>query len=507
MEDWKTIRKRKSETDAEHRPPKPKVSKPEPDVIDLSSDESEIEITSEVDNAKNTKSTEKPICSSRNESNQPETGTESFIKYTKIDRLKSHQNSYSLKDILSIDKEQFIESVQFNYCHDIQWTLEQYPKETRSKPLLIVYGPSHQEPILKKMAKEYSNVTLCKAKLDIPYGTHHTKMMFLKYKHGMRVVVTTANLIEEDWELKTQGVWISELFPCLSSMESKPKITDSKTYFKSYLMMYLEHYHNPILNDWVKKIDDHDMHSANVFLVGSIPGRYPANKKLFGHLRLRKILSDHVEIKEEANNIISQFSSIGSLGPNENSWLCKELYGSFSCSRGLKSEQKLQPICIFPCVGDVRRSFEGYSAGTSIPYSIKTAAKQTYLNKFLYKWKADSNHRTRASPHIKSYARFSDNYEKMYWFLLTSSNLSKAAWGCYEKNESQLFIRSYELGVLFLPKFMTEDHQFFDTTDKNLKLPYDLPPVKYSENDKPWCYDVSYEQADSHGRVWNVGSR
>ena len=35
---------------------------------------------------------------------------------------------------------------------------------------------------------------------------------------------------------------------------------------------------------------------------------------------------------------------------------------------------------------------------------------------------------------------------------MDSANLSKAAWGCLEKNASQLMIRSYELGVLFLPQ-------------------------------------------------------
>ena len=34
---------------------------------------------------------------------------------------------------------------------------------------------------------------------------------------------------------------------------------------------------------------------------------------------------------------------------------------------------------------------------------------------------------------------------------VNSSNLSKAAWGALEKKGSQLKIRSYEIGVLFLP--------------------------------------------------------
>lgn len=32
-----------------------------------------------------------------------------------------------------------------------------------------------------------------------------------------------------------------------------------------------------------------------------------------------------------------------------------------------------------------------------------------------------------------------------------SANLSKAAWGALEKNSTQMMVRSYELGVLFLP--------------------------------------------------------
>jgi hypothetical protein len=35
------------------------------------------------------------------------------------------------------------------------------------------------------------------------------------------------------------------------------------------------------------------------------------------------------------------------------------------------------------------------------------------------------------------------------WFCLTSANLSKAAWGALQKNNSQLMIRSYEVCFFF----------------------------------------------------------
>ena len=66
-----------------------------------------------------------------------------------------------------------------------------------------------------------------------------------------------------------------------------------------------------------------------------------------------------------------------------------------------------------------------------------------------------------------------------------SANLSKAAWGAYDKYENKLFIRSYELGVLFLPKFYGDDADkcSFDLkTNSKFTLPYDLPPVKYDSN-------------------------
>lgn len=41
--------------------------------------------------------------------------------------------------------------------------------------------------------------------MDGMYGVHHTKMMLLTYKAGMRVVILTGNMIEHEWSKKTQG--------------------------------------------------------------------------------------------------------------------------------------------------------------------------------------------------------------------------------------------------------------------------------------------------------------
>lgn len=57
-------------------------------------------------------------------------------------------------------------------------------------------------------------------------------------------------------------------------------------------------------------------------------------------------------------------------------------------------------------------------------------------------------------PHIKTFVRYRG--QDVAWFLLTSSNLSKAAWGSLQRNDTQLMVRSYELGVLFLPSLVAK---------------------------------------------------
>ena len=59
------------------------------------------------------------------------------------------------------------------------------------------------------------------------------------------------------------------------------------------------------------------------------------------------------------------------------------------------------------------------------------------------------------------------------WFLLTSSNLSQAAWGVSEKSGSQLYIKSFEIGVLFLPSRIRTLKRVFSCTPSHPILGYD----------------------------------
>ncbi|XP_034274198.1 tyrosyl-DNA phosphodiesterase 1 [Pantherophis guttatus] len=437
---------------------------------------------------------------------------------TKVKGIKSKYNSGALhiKDILSPLFGTLVSSAQFNYCIDVEWLVQQYPKEFRDKPLLIVHGEKRESKAeLHEDAHPYKNVRLCQAKLDIAFGTHHTKMMLLNYEEGLRVVIHTSNLIDDDWYQKTQGIWLSPLYPRLppGSAESDG---ESHTNFKSDLISYLISYKSASLMEWVEIIKQHDLSETRVYLIGSTPGRYQGNaKENWGHLKLRKLLKEHARKIPDQDSwpIIGQFSSIGSMGVDQSKWLCSEFRESLgSLGSNLKTPPNEIPIhLIYPSVENVRQSLEGYPAGGSLPYSIQTAQKQPWLHSYFHKWSAETSGRSHAMPHIKTYMRVSLDFQKIAWFLVTSANLSKAAWGAFEKNGTQLMIRSYELGVLFLPSefglnteyFQVKENMFANTSVLSFPVPYDLPPEKYENKDRPWIWNIPYIKApDTHGNMW-----
>ncbi|XP_037688012.1 tyrosyl-DNA phosphodiesterase 1 [Choloepus didactylus] len=437
---------------------------------------------------------------------------------TRVSGIKPKYNSGALhiKDILSPLFGTLVSSAQFNYCFDVDWLIKQYPREFRNRPILLVHGDKWEAKAqLQAQAKPYENVSLCQAKLDIAFGTHHTKMMLLLYKEGLRVVIHTSNLIHEDWHQKTQGIWLSPLYPRIPP--GTHSSGESTTHFKADLISYLMAYNVPSLKEWIDIIHEHDLSETNVYLIGSTPGRFQGNQKdNWGHFRLRKLLKEYASSIPKADSwpVVGQFSSIGSMGADDSKWLCSEFKESLTTlgKDGKTLGKSAIPLhLIYPSVENVRTSLEGYPAGGSLPYSIQTAEKQNWLHSYFHKWSAETSGRSNAMPHIKTYMRPSPDFSKIAWFLVTSANLSKAAWGALEKNGAQLMIRSYELGVLFLPSTFGLDsfnvkQKFFKGSQEpvaSFPVPYDLPPELYGSKDRPWIWNIPYIKApDTHGNMW-----
>ncbi|KAM1213782.1 hypothetical protein PS2_005155 [Malus domestica] len=442
----------------------------------------------------------------------------------------------SIRDLIQGD---ILVAILSNYMVDIDWLIPACPSIAKVPHVLVIHGEGDGTLDYMKRKKP-ANWILHKPPLPISFGTHHSKAMILVYPRGVRIIVHTANYIHVDWNNKSQGLWMQD-FPW------KDQNNPSKGCgFEGDLIDYLNALKWPefsvnfpnlgsfkINPSFFKKFDYSD---AAVRLIASVPGYHTGNNmKKWGHMKLRTVLQECIFDKEFRKSPLAyQFSSLGSL---DEKWMAE--FAS-SMSSGLSEDRTPlgpgEPLIIWPTVEDVRCSLEGYAAGNAIPSPLKNVEKD-FLKKYWAKWRASHTGRCRAMPHIKTFTRY--NGQKLAWFLLTSANLSKAAWGALQKNNSQLMIRSYELGILFLPRktcsfgfsctsngvpskdksgrsetseasrttLVTLNWQGNRNTDSSsevikLPVPYELPPQPYTAEDVPWSWDRRYNKKDVYGQVW-----
>jgi tyrosyl-DNA phosphodiesterase-1 len=166
---------------------------------------------------------------------------------------------------------------------DSDWLLDQYPRQLQGQPLTIVMG-SLEGCLSGALHLLLSHIHMVHIPTP-PYGTHHTKMMLLFYKDGLKVVIHTANLIPRDWGLKTQGtgsgtrgqmwcvvccrprsrhgasavagVWESPLLPRLASAPT----CDA---FGQDLLAYLAAYTHPRVKELAEKVAAFDFSAVQV---------------------------------------------------------------------------------------------------------------------------------------------------------------------------------------------------------------------------------------------------
>ncbi|XP_019888615.1 probable tyrosyl-DNA phosphodiesterase isoform X2 [Ooceraea biroi] len=408
--------------------------------------------------------------------------------FTRVERSKEtygQQFSITFPEILDRSLGEIVNSLHLNFMVDAGWLCLQYLLAGQRTDMMILYADRVDEEKLSR------NITMIHVEMPSRYGCHHTKIMILQYKDdGIRVVVSTANLYSDDWENRTQGLWISPHLPLLPESANSTD-GESPTGFKKDLERYLSKYRHPALTQWVWAVRKADFSAVNVFLIASVPGTHKdVEADFWGHRRLAYVLSRHATLPPDAPQwpIVAQSSSIGSLGPNYDSWLSKEIIPSMSreTTKGLKSQPNFQ--FIYPSIENYKQSFDCRNLSCCLPYSAQVHSKQEWIESYLYQWRATRTGRDRAMPHIKSYTRISPDLKSIPWFVLTSANLSKAAWGVQRNNH---YVMSYEAGVVFIPKFITGATTFPIQDEDDPAVPvfpisYDLPLSRYGSSDKPF---------------------
>uniref|UniRef100_A0A915Q5A1 Serine/threonine specific protein phosphatases domain-containing protein n=1 Tax=Setaria digitata TaxID=48799 RepID=A0A915Q5A1_9BILA len=416
------------------------------------------------------------------------------LYFNRVVDLPDHYNANAFSFSELLEHIAPVASIHFNFMIDLRWLLAQYPGRLRQGPITLIVGErmGTDFTLTKTAVKQcaVNNVNVGRARLMIPFGTHHSKISIFESSTGrVHIIISTANLLEHDWKYKTQAFYHCSGSELVDGDSSYRNGSDFQIDLVKYLNEYRTSQDWNLIEHWRDRVANIDLSHVKARVVYSVPGAHKGIKLTkYGHPRLRVILKELFgDVEMDDFTYHAQFSSLGSLGATPQHWLTGQFLNSLS--GGAETDGRHLRI-IYPCVEDVRNSNEGYEAGGSLPYSNSVAVKQPYLINFMHKWRSDHLGRSHAMPHVKTYAAFAKNSLKPSWLLVTSANLSKAAWGDYQLKKTQLTIRSYEFGVLFI------DPESLDM------LPYDLPLTKYDDNDRVWIVDKTYRKPDIFQKTW-----
>eukprot|EP00970_Alexandrium_tamarense_P015746 scaffold5469_cov175-Alexandrium_tamarense.AAC.7 len=294
-----------------------------------------------------------------------------------------------------------------------------------------------------------------------------------------------------------------------SSSRGWPFEDDKSQLFEDDLVGYLESYHYRKQQSWkmngesmnlLALIRQYDFSEAYAVLIPSVPGYHSLSIDDFGYLKLRKAIIEWVcnqqsnaDSRKSSSNakppLVCQYSSVGSL---TTAWLdlftaaldststsavdpveyyhevTKKAKSRAKGKKGVDLSERMK--IVWPTVDEIRTTIEGYNGGGSVPGRTKNVA-QSFLLPLYHRWTKRGNdfigrtdnvdplRTARNVPHIKTYVQPSTHVigdtPSIEWMVLTSHNLSKAAWGNIENrsvdDSKVLFIRHWELGVFISP--------------------------------------------------------
>ena len=458
--------------------------------------------------------------------------------------------------------------VMGNYLVNFALLLDEMPELISLSRLVIFYGIAETPP---GQLKALMGDALDLVPLDpsacpgsptnptqhkIPYGVHHSKFFLVGYSSSthstqqqsspptMRVVIHTANMCFADDHLKAQAAYRQD-FPKKTPPASDKDTTTNEppSSFEATLVDYMDSYKFQEPREFVPGqgktflrhvLRQYDYSSACVELIPSTPGYHKlVAPERQGHLKVRQCIARHIptSLNATGSKLICQFSSMGSLTEK---YLQDELQSSLTAGNlppHIKTSlDRLQ--LVYPTVAEIRQSIEGYRGGGSVPGTVAYTRKP-FLKPLYHRWtmtpsyyiherknKTNKNHqhypnplaKPRNVPHIKTWCQTggAEDPDALAYWIITSHNLSKAAWGTIQNStkygERRLFVRHWELGVFVAPSLLLCNRlvpfgcPHAQPGDLTVPLPYDLHPQPYQADDEPWAWDELQPIPDRFGR-------
>ncbi|KAJ7753929.1 tyrosyl-DNA phosphodiesterase-domain-containing protein [Mycena maculata] len=426
---------------------------------------------------------------------------------------RNRVNTVSLEDL--IHPTELTSAFVFAYCIENDFLFKYFPFKTcqnyRSHCLVYVGRDLAMDPqgkecaarIFGAMQVQYSglsSVHVSERTLDgenfkaiypyVPGGCIHSKMMVLIYPDFLRLIITSANLIQSD-VLFADNMWYIEDFPRLSS-EAAEKYEETK--FEATLIDHLEALGCPeTFLEMYLNVAAFDFSAVKVHLVTSKRGSSSKEDAAEnGQLALRRIVRDKI-LQDYTDDTLPQMEfevCVGSVGKLEVEGVVKSLLESCAGNRQKSIEGLPALKMIFPTLDDGAGNI-----GSHIVWKSLARNSAEYLKRIFYHYKSKDEGSLFHTKCILALRAGQPAALPLYIYL-GSHNFSSGAWGKVVPEKCPAAAKKYgpvrlenvanfECGVVVKGEDIVG---MLETTDWEDVVPYVRPSEanRYKEEERPF---------------------
>ncbi|KAG1744560.1 tyrosyl-DNA phosphodiesterase-domain-containing protein [Suillus paluster] len=441
--------------------------------------------------------------------------------------------TFRLTEVLGL-KSDISFAIIASYSTSVSWIYEFFAPST---PVIIVAQPDQSgQPTIRNVLP---NWVMTAPFLRNGRGCQHMKFMLIFYKTGrLRVVISTANLIDYDWRDIENAVWLQDLPLRSAPIPHDPRVVDD---FPSVMQNVLRAVNvrsalaNMLTNDHpnlpLQTVSDlrtkWDWSKVKVKLVPSIAGKHEGwpNLILTGHTRLMKVIRDmglRTGKGKAAKDLVIECQG-SSIGTYSTQWI-NEFHWS---ARGESAEDWLDepkarraklpwpPVkVIFPSLKTVHDSVLGEpgggtmfcrtnqwegskfprelfhdsnSAGGRVLMHTKMIIATYRQKKSIFEMGSQSKGKGKevSDSETEPESDIEIQNEPIGWAYVGSHNFTPSAWGTLSGSGFNpiLNVVNYELGIIF---------PLYNAKDVERVSCFKRPARKYvSGQDRPWIQEES----------------
>ncbi|KAI0341097.1 phospholipase D/nuclease [Trametopsis cervina] len=433
-----------------------------------------------------------------------------------VEPMKDTRPLFRLSEILS-PKSEVAFAIISAYVINFPWMYTFFDPKT---PVIVVTQDQRGEETIKEVLPEWIKTTPF---LRGGFGCMHMKFMLIFYKTGrLRVVISTANLIEHDWRDIENSVWVQDVPARVNPLAHDPRAEDFASAMTRVLrsvnvapalITLMRNGHDLPLRRLEELREKWDFSRVTVKLIPSLAGKHEGWPSVIrnGHTALMKAIRDmNVEtpqgkelILECQGSSIAAYSTqwtnefyVSARGESAEKWLAKP--------RTQRAKLPYPPIKIlFPTKRTVQQSVLGENGGGTMFCRRNQWEAAKFPRELFYDSRSK---RGRVLMHSKMVigtfrlsglaakvpgkakseqdgAATSDNC--IGWAYVGSHNFTSSAWGTLSGSDFNpaLNITNFELGIAF--PLRDESHLASVAC-------WERPPKKYAlGSDEPWFQSES----------------